>query len=211
MRFQAAALALAGAAAVSAQTGGADVPEYGSALDIKIDPNSVAINTRADWCVGQRNTCRILCGQSTNANDCDVQELSFDCKCASNDSAPGLQYYTQTLPTYICFEANGQCQVQFAGDAEGQEDCNNNILALCAEQNPPDPEDIKSSTTEGPTGTSTTAAPTGQPTGGNEGTQNGDPSTLTTTESDGFAAPTMAPAANGLAAAAAIGLLAYLV
>jgi hypothetical protein len=207
MLFQAVTFALAGAAAVSAQS---TVPEYDSVLDITIDPNSIPINTRADWCVGQRNTCRTLCSSGTATNECIIEDLTFDCTCTSNNSAPGLEFYKITLPSYICDAAFGQCNLQNAGDAEAQDDCADNIEALCPTQNPPTADELETSTTEGPTGTQTTAGPTSQPTG-DEDSDNEDPSTMTTTESDGFAAPTLAPASNGVAVAAAVGLLAYLV
>jgi hypothetical protein len=210
MLFQAVTLALAGAAAVSAQS---PVPQYESVLNITIVPGSVDPNIRSEWCTAQRDTCRNLCSTGTNTNDCIIEDLTIDCTCTSNSSAPGLEYYRATLPSFICEAAFGQCNTQNAGDAEALDDCKDNILTLCPTQDPPTADDIAdATTTDASTGTQTTAGPTSQPTSDDEG--NGseeDPSTMTTTDADGFAAPTLAPASNGVAAAAAIGLLAYLV
>lgn len=112
------------------------------------------------------------------------------------------------MPTFICETAFGQCDVANTGNAEGQEDCENNIRALCATQSPPDPEDL-----EEPSST-TTAAPSTTTTGPTDGASNDDgdetDEEMTASDEPGFAAPTLAPAGNGAAAIAAIGMLAYL-
>ncbi|KAK7421087.1 hypothetical protein QQX98_002445 [Neonectria punicea] len=199
MRFSLALVAVA-AAAVSAQT-----QNYTSSLDMTIDPGTVEQRDRASWCQAQTNTCDLLCDDATNDNSCTQSDLSWECTCSSNSSTPGLQYYTQTVPTFICEELYSQCIATNAGSASGQKECTKNIKDLCATQNPPEASDDDESSSITETETATASA-----------TQSSSDSTatadsVTSTSSDGFAAPTMAPAGRGAAAAVAIGMLAYLV
>lgn len=202
-------LALTTATAVYAQS----VPKYESSLNMTISPDSVEPTRRATWCTGQQNTCETLCGDETNLNECDDEKLTWECTCASNNSAPGLQYYTETLPTFICDSLFGQCITQHQDDAVGQSECTKNIKSQCAEQNPPkepvggSDEDTTSSATSSTATSSQTPAPNSE-----DGDNNGDSEeNVSTTVSDGLAAPTLVPAANGVAAIAAFGVLAYLV
>ncbi|UNI15037.1 hypothetical protein JDV02_001609 [Purpureocillium takamizusanense] len=197
MRASAVVVAFA-AAAVSAQQ------NYTSELDMKIDPNSVEIQLRAQWCQAQTNTCNLLCNNDTDKNNCAQEDLKYECTCASNSSAPGLQFYTQTMPTFICDALYGQCNQQNAGNADGQKACTSNIKDLCGKLAPPKaPVSDESSSSASPSGTTS-------PTGSGSASATGSKATGTST-STGLAAPTMAPAGNGAAAAAAIGLLAYLI
>ncbi|KAF7540914.1 hypothetical protein G7Z17_g12096 [Cylindrodendrum hubeiense] len=194
MRFS---LALLTAAAVAVS---ADVANYTSSLNMTIDPGTVETQERATWCQAQTNTCSLLCDNDTEENGCTQGDLSWECTCSSNSSAPGLQYYTQTVPTFICQELYSQCITTNAGDSTLQEECVTNIQDLCATQNPPDADDSSSSTTETATATATKSSSTAEAT----------EDSVTSTSSDGFA-PTMAPAGKGAAAAVALGMLAYLV
>ncbi|KAJ6445726.1 chromatin structure-remodeling complex protein RSC7 [Purpureocillium lavendulum] len=192
MRASAALVAFA-AAAVSAQQ------NYTSELDMKIDPNSVEIQTRAQWCQAQTNTCNLLCNKDTDKNSCAQEDLQYECTCASNSSMPGLQYYTQTLPTFICETLFGQCNVQNAGNADGQKACKTNIKDLCGKNDPP-----KAPVADSSSSASGSASPTASGSASATGTKGS-----TTSTSTGLAAPTMAPVGNGAAAVAAVGLLAY--
>ncbi|PWI64771.1 hypothetical protein PCL_08566 [Purpureocillium lilacinum] len=193
MRASAALVAFA-AAAVSAQQ------NYTSELDMKIDPNTVQLQIRAQWCQAQTNTCNLLCNNDTDKNSCAQEDLKYECTCASNSSAPGLQYYTQTMPTFICDALFGQCNEQNVGNADGQKACTTNIKNLCGKNDPPKApvSDESSSSVSGTPSATGSASATGS-------------KASTTSTSTGLAAPTMAPAGNGAAAAAAIGLLAYLI
>ncbi|POR35447.1 Uncharacterized protein TPAR_04352 [Tolypocladium paradoxum] len=195
MRLPAALVAFA-AAAVSAQQ------NYTSELDMRIDPNSVPVQTRATWCQAQTNTCGLLCALNTNKNSCKLEDLSYQCTCTSNNSMPGLAYYTQTLPTFICQTLFSQCNTQNVGNADGQKACTVNIQNLCGKNDPP-----KAPVSGGGDGdSSSTASGTAKPTS----SQTGSGSSAASTTSKGLAAPTMMPAGHGAAAAAAIGFLAYL-
>ena len=131
-------------------------------------------------------------------------DLSWKCTCSSNSSAPGLQYYTQTVPTFICNELYSQCITANVNSQRGQDSCTENIHDLCGTINPP-----KSAITDGDsttTGTDTATATATESGSGSSATAD----SVTSTSSDGLAAPTMVPAGKG-AAALAIGILAYLV
>lgn len=192
-------LVLATATSAFAQT----VGNYSSSYDMTINPGSVSEDTREEWCQAQYNTCRTLCNQNTNSNNCDSDNLQWTCTCASNNSRPGLEYYQQTMPSFICKELFGQCQAS-TDDSQIQGECADNINEKCGELPPPSvsqiaEEDSPSSTPEAESSTSTTTS------GRSEATSND----VTTTSSKDIAAPTLVPG-NGVAAVAAIGVLAYM-
>ncbi|KAF5027180.1 hypothetical protein F66182_714 [Fusarium sp. NRRL 66182] len=196
------------AMAVSAVSSQSSIPTYGSSLNMTIDPNSVDFALRSDWCGAQQNTCDTLCSDDTSANECTEEDLEYECTCASNNSAPGLQYYTQTMPTFICQTLFAQCIEQNTGSARDQRECTSKIDDLCAEQAPPrnlssdddSDDDDATSTASDTTATATESA---------DATDTAE--SVSSSTSDGLAAPTMAPAGKGAAAALALGMLAYLV
>lgn len=167
-----------------------------------IDPNTVSQTQRATWCQGQTNTCNLLCNANSESNSCSETDLKWKCTCASNSSTPGIQYYKQTMPFYICQTLFSQCIQKNAGDQRGQDTCTKNIQALCATYDPPKaPVQDSGSNSPSPTnGGSSTAAPTASSTGDSK---------VTSTSSHGLAGPTLAPVGNG-ALVAAVGLVAYL-
>ncbi|PNY24341.1 Uncharacterized protein TCAP_05720, partial [Tolypocladium capitatum] len=196
-KMRASAALVVFAAAVSAQQ------NYTSDLDMKIDPNSVPVQTRATWCQAQTNTCGLLCGLNTNKNSCSLDDLSYQCTCTSNNSMPGLQYYTQTMPSFICETLFSQCNTQQVGNADGQKACTDQIQKLCGHSNPP-----KAPVSGGDDGDgSSTASGTVKPSSSNTGSG----SSATSKTSGSLAAPTMVPGGNGAAVAAAVGFLAYLI
>jgi len=207
MRAAFTALALA-VTAVSAQ---AQVPEYGSSLNMTVDPGTVDDATKAAWCNAQSNTCNTLCDDSPSTDDCNYDTLDYECLCSSNDSAPGLQYYEQTMPTLICKELFSQCIQQHVGDARGQRACKANIDDLCGTLDPnkadvgsddDEEEDDGDEASETTATTATTAAPTATDDSSSE-------DSVTTTDSDDIAGPTPGP--KGVAAMAALGLMVALV
>jgi hypothetical protein len=70
--------------------------------NLTFDPSSISLIIRTQWCAAESNTCGVLCSGTTNVNTCDDGTLDCACICESNNSAPGLQYYEQTMPTFIC-------------------------------------------------------------------------------------------------------------
>ncbi|PFH57244.1 hypothetical protein XA68_15315 [Ophiocordyceps unilateralis] len=211
MRASTALIAL-GAAVASAQSNG--VGNYSSELDMHIDPNSIGSQQRAIWCRAQTNTCGLLCDNNTSKNSCVQEKLEYDCICAANNSAPALQYYQQTIPTFICETLFSQCDKQNVGNAEGQQSCITNIQNLCGKGAPPKVSSGSSSggdssggdSSDSSDSSSTAASSSSQATA----TQPGNNNAVTTTRSGGLAAPTKVPAANGVAFAVAVGALALL-
>jgi hypothetical protein len=190
----AAFLVMAAAASVLAQ----DAGNYTSSYNMTIDPNSVTDLEKGQWCRAQYDTCETLCSDNTNSNDCTTSDLSWDCTCASNNSMPGLEYYTQTMPTFICMELYAQC-VAATDDSRVQDECTSNIRDKCGEQNPPKSVDAEETSTTAEASSSTTTGDSSSATGGD----------VTTTDTEDIAAPTLMPG-NGVAAVAAIGVLAYM-
>lgn len=101
---------------------------------------------------------------------------------------PGVQYYKQTMPFYICTQLFSQCITANTNDARGQDACTKNINALCAKNDPPKAPVSDSSSSDSSTSSSATT-PDATGTSGSSDTK------VTTTSSRAFAAPTMAPGA----------------
>ncbi|PMD49008.1 hypothetical protein L207DRAFT_560533 [Hyaloscypha variabilis F] len=90
------------------------------------DPGTIDDATREDWCEDELNTCTTLCSLATNINTCNSTSLDYTCTCASNDSAPGLEYYRNTMPTFICEENFNLCSVAASNQSDStaaQEAC----------------------------------------------------------------------------------------
>ncbi|CAG8974393.1 hypothetical protein HYALB_00010644 [Hymenoscyphus albidus] len=102
-----------------------------------IVPTSVSATIRAQWCAGQQNTCPVLCGgqAKTKSNDCDVNTLDIDCTCR-NGSAPGLMYYTSTMPTFICQQIFDECIQAGQNNAQAQKLCTDARTANCGTLDP---------------------------------------------------------------------------
>ena len=69
-------------------------------------------------------------------NDCLATTLEFDCLCTTNNSAPGLQYYTQTMPTFICEEEYQKCISEATNNAGAQAACAATEKAECGHLDP---------------------------------------------------------------------------
>ncbi|KAG6000095.1 hypothetical protein E4U21_005819 [Claviceps maximensis] len=198
MRSAAVFVALAVASAQAQTKTETTAYNFTSELDMTIDPNSVSQTNRAIWCQGQTNTCGLLCNNNAETNTCSETDLKWNCSCASNSSTPGIQYYKQTMPFYICMELFSQCITTNAGNQRGQDVCTKNINALCATSDPPKAPVSDSDSGDSPAASS--AAPTSSGSGDAK---------VTSTTSHAFAGPTMAPVGHG-AFAAAVGLMAYM-
>ncbi|KAM3514221.1 hypothetical protein MY11210_002110 [Beauveria gryllotalpidicola] len=190
------ALAAAGAATAQAQ-----VQNYTSSLDMQLDPNQATAQERAQWCSAETNSCSQLCGNTESKNDCSSTDLKYSCLC-SNGSAPGLQYYSQTMPTFICQKLFDLCNAQNVGNARNQEACKTNIMSHCGTL---DPTKATTGGSSSSTSGSSTASPKATSSAGDSG------SASTTSSSRAIAAPTMAAGQGIAAAAAAVGVFAYLI
>ncbi|KAK1996201.1 hypothetical protein LX36DRAFT_126923 [Colletotrichum falcatum] len=193
MRTSLALLALSAASAVSAQR------KIFTAADINVA--AITVNQKANWCVAERNTCTALCQPIPTTNDCDSNTLEYSCICR-NGSAPGLEYYEQTMPTFICNKAFEDCIAANVGNKNGQDNCTTSIKSQCGT--------INAQASEASSPSSTSAAATQAPSG--TGSANTGATTApSSSTSSAWAAPTANPARYGNAAAvAAIGLFAYM-
>lgn len=104
-----------------------------------IDPNTVPISTRNTWCTNQIAACPLICTQETQgsaatyANTCDPTTLQYNCVCG-NGLAPNVSEYSQTVPYYVCTQANTNCQSNCGTDSSCQAACVQN--RPCGAQNP---------------------------------------------------------------------------
>ncbi|ROT41580.1 hypothetical protein SODALDRAFT_331329 [Sodiomyces alkalinus F11] len=168
--------------------------------------DAIDIGTRNAWCQGQRNVCTRLCDNAVT-NDCSTSTLDYDCQC-SNGTAPGLEYYRSSMPSFICNAVFEECIIANVGNARGQQQCEDDRDAAC------DPDELLDAFTEN---TSTaaeapaaTTSPTASATSVADASQTEDPEpTAEADDDDSFAAPTAAPVVG--AAALAIAVFAYLV
>lgn len=129
-----------------------------------IDPTEVTAGTRASWCQGEINTCRTLCANQLKANDCNPTDLTFHCTC-QNGSAPGLQYYSQSMPSFVCEQAFEDCISENASDKKAQDACITDIKDNCGTLDPNKADTGSSGDSGASTSASGTAAETGSPTG----------------------------------------------
>ncbi|KAL8387571.1 hypothetical protein RB595_009818 [Gaeumannomyces hyphopodioides] len=124
------------AAAPLAAAQAIQIPPLPFNLTFKPDLSKVSSDRRSDWCTGERAVCETLCGAPNTyptKNDCDASTLQYACTC-QNGTAPGLQYYQNSLPTFICEEAFNQCIAASVGDSTGQTKCERDIRSLCGKQ-----------------------------------------------------------------------------
>ncbi|KAK3984825.1 hypothetical protein QBC44DRAFT_374755 [Cladorrhinum sp. PSN332] len=156
-----------------------------------IDESKVTTGTKIDWCSAQFNSCGDLCGGSPKANACESSTLDYTCTC-QNGTAPGLDYYSGTLPSFICNEAYRQCIENNPTDVKAQANCKTTIQDNCGTLDPSKAQ-VGSGSSQ-----STSSAPSSTGTGGAVA------SNTPATTSSRAAAPTNAAfVANGVAAVAA--------
>ncbi|SPJ89124.1 uncharacterized protein FTOL_12905 [Fusarium torulosum] len=105
--------------------------------DYVIDPNSVPLATRRFWCDNEKETCPMICEQSskgdTKVNECDPKTLTYGCICGDGRQ-PNVSEYSLTLPFYVCQEWGNQCVEGCAGSASCASDCRQNNP--CGANNP---------------------------------------------------------------------------
>ncbi|OAX79191.1 hypothetical protein ACJ72_06492 [Emergomyces africanus] len=129
----------------------------GFASSQSIDPSTVPEATRDAWCRDQTTSCPLLCLQNDKTSDevlvnrCDPETLIYSCKC-SNGLAPNASEFSQTIPFYICTEANNQCVRNCNGDPTCQTACR--VDNPCGAQNPKRVTTTASTASKTGTGTS---------------------------------------------------------
>lgn len=99
--------------------------------DYVIDPESVPIAQRRVWCMNEKETCPMICEQTSKGdakvNECDPKTLTYGCIC-SDGKQPNVSEYSLTLPFYVCQEWGNQC----VEDCKGSASC----ASSCREDNP---------------------------------------------------------------------------
>lgn len=189
MRSFTAAVALSALTMVAAQ----------NSTEFTIDINQVSATTRNSWCIAQENTCTELCGSSPDTNSCDYNTLDYSCTC-QNGSEPGLQYYKQTIDTFVCEEAFAECNADNVGDSTAQQNCTTSIADKCGSLDPADADTSTSTSASASSGTASATA---------SGSTASSTAASSSTSAAG-AAPTNFQHIGTGAAAAAVGLLAYM-
>jgi hypothetical protein len=122
--------------------------------------------TAAAWCSAQINTCTVLCNGDVSPgpqDNCSTTTLDFTCLCTSNNSQPGLQYYTNTMPTFICEEVYKLCIAAGENDAAAQAQCTKTRNADCGTLDPAN-YTAAVSTSSSATATATSSSGTGSAT-----------------------------------------------
>lgn len=172
-----------------------------AAQNFTINPGTVKPSDRADWCNAEYNSCGKLCGGNPTANDCDVDTLKYECTCA-NGTAPGLEYYIQTIPTFICEQAFSECVAANTASAKAQDECKANIKSKCGTLDPSKVQ-LGGGSSSDTTSSSAGSTPTTQAAGASSSKAAGQ-SVASSSSSHAAAAPTNAAAiGNGVAMVAA--------
>jgi len=133
----------------------------GAQAQYSINASSVPIATRTQWCQAQLTECPLLCLQlpgsssTTEANDCDPTDLTYDCICG-NGLSPNASEYSQTLPYFICTEYGTQCVAACNGETACQSACLQDHP--CGAQDPTRVNVTSTSSTMAATGTAGSAA-----------------------------------------------------
>ncbi|KAI2603914.1 uncharacterized protein GGS25DRAFT_525191 [Hypoxylon fragiforme] len=128
--------------------------------DYVIDPSSVSLSDRNNWCQSEKSTCPLICQQtstgSTLVNDCDPKTLQYGCVCGDNKQ-PNVSEYSLTLPFFVCQKWGDQC-VQRCGQ-------DNACSSSCREDHPcgaRNPTRVNvTSTSSAPSATSSSASDDG--------------------------------------------------
>ncbi|KAI0474842.1 hypothetical protein F4859DRAFT_80811 [Xylaria cf. heliscus] len=125
-----------------------------------IDPSTVPLSTRDNWCQQEKSTCPLICQQlppgGYEVNDCDPMALTYGCVC-ENGMSPNLSEYSLTLPFFICQEWGTQCVANCGSDNSCASDCRQNHP--CGALNPTR-ANTTSTSSSAPTATGSGAAAT---------------------------------------------------
>ncbi|KAI1097583.1 hypothetical protein F4804DRAFT_327220 [Jackrogersella minutella] len=99
--------------------------------DYVIDPSSVSLTNRNNWCQSEKSTCPLICQQTTSlatlVNDCDPKTLTYGCICG-DQKQPNVSEYSLTLPYFVCQEWGNQCVTKCGQD--------NTCSSACREDHP---------------------------------------------------------------------------
>ncbi|KAK4152451.1 hypothetical protein C8A00DRAFT_16251 [Chaetomidium leptoderma] len=170
-----------------------------SAQNFTIDAGTVKPALRSQWCGAEYNTCRLLCGGNPKANDCNVDTLAYTCTC-SNGTAPGLEYYIQSIPTFICEQVYSDCIAANTSSSRAQDECTTNIKSKCGTLDPAKAQ-ISNPSTETTKGAG--SDPTDAPDASKPANKDSPSASSSTSSSTAAAATNAAYIGNGVAMVAA--------
>lgn len=159
-----------------------------------VDPEQIDTSTRVNWCDSQFNTCNQLCnvgGGGTKTDRCEPSTLEYTCLC-NNGTAPGLEYYEDSMEYNKCKYRYSLCIVDNEGSQADQALCDTEIGDTCGDI------PVSEATAPEPTTTSESAA-----------TSTSASSSQEDEDSDSGAKSQLPQYANA-AGAIAIGLFAYM-
>ncbi|KAL1882215.1 hypothetical protein Daus18300_000701 [Diaporthe australafricana] len=126
--------------------------------DYSIDPSSVPLSTRKQWCTSEISTCPSICQDQsdTNAqvNTCDPVTLTYGCLCGDN-SQPNVSEYSLTLPYFVCTEWGTQCVKNCGSDSSCASACRQDHP--CGASNPSTANTTSTATSASGTASSTSA------------------------------------------------------
>jgi len=145
------------------------VAAQGTTTNSTIDPATVDDTTKSQWCSSEITVCGDLCGGDNTANSCDPSTLNSTCTCA-NGTAPGLQYYTGSLDTFICEQIYANCISAGENDAAAQKVCTTARDKNCGTLDPDNFTAAVTSTSSSASATATAASTTGSSTGSSTST-----------------------------------------
>ncbi|KAK4105433.1 hypothetical protein N658DRAFT_503578 [Parathielavia hyrcaniae] len=165
-----------------------------AAQNFTIDPSKVEPVQKSEWCGAQYNSCKELCDNRLTKNECDPTSLAYSCIC-SNGTAPGLQYYIHTIPTFVCDQAYADCIAANINSAKAQDGCKTNIKEKCGTLDPAE-------SNAGSGSASSSAAPSGT-NAPSQTSASGQNAASTSTSTAAAAATNMAYIGNGVAVVAA--------
>ncbi|KAK1984952.1 hypothetical protein LZ30DRAFT_686541 [Colletotrichum cereale] len=106
--------------------------------DYTIQPDSVSLSVRKNWCKDQTYTCPVICREVSTkpaeVNECDPVALTYGCICGDGKQ-PNMSEYSLTLPYHVCQEFGNQC---VAACGIGANACSNSCRVdnPCGAQNP---------------------------------------------------------------------------
>jgi len=105
-----------------------------------IDPDSIDLATRDQWCNAQLTSCPLLCLQypgnsaGTITNSCDPKTLVYSCVCEVNGLSPNATEFSQTIPYFECTEWGNQCVNNCGADSTCAVNCR--TAYKCGASNP---------------------------------------------------------------------------
>ncbi|KAI4864808.1 hypothetical protein F4820DRAFT_325408 [Hypoxylon rubiginosum] len=163
-----------------------------------INPSLVDLTDRISWCQGETDSCNTICGTVIN-EDCSTDTLDFQCVCQGGNE-PDMNLYQNAMPWFVCERLQQNCITSTENNAAGQKNCTATFGDKCGTENVADHAgeggSSPTTTTSSASSTGTAAAETG--------------SGVSTSSSLGAAVPTSVQYLGNGAAAAALGLFAYM-